>query len=301
MKPSYDGEFLGRLNEAESFHFAFLSDTHTHWTPEPDQPSQVHLDIIEEINLLRPDFVISGGDLIRGYTTDEERLHLEHRGAKKTFGMLDMPFFPVIGNHDVREEISERVWREYWGARWYSFGWGDCHFVMLDSEIGKDWESIVDEQLDWLKADLEQHAVGKRLFVFLHRPYWYQRVLHKAEWKATSSRNDWNDVVDPILRQYDLRGVFVGHIHLFEHQIRDGVPHVVAGGAGGDIKRPREHGGVPHYVWVSVGKGTFTWSVIVPGQIIGRKRLDEMASGTEEIGADFTRITPWVPEVVPPE
>ncbi len=277
-----------------------MGDTHTHWTPNPEDPSPVTLGIIQELNLLRPDFVISAGDLIRGYTDDEERLRLEHTGAKKAFEQLAMPFFPVIGNHDVREPVSERVWREFWGARWYSFDWGDCHFLMLDSEIGKDWESVVGEQLEWLKADLAANAVGKRLFVVLHRPYWYQRVLHKSEWKL-EGRNDWNDIVDPILRQYDLKAVMVGHIHRFEHQIREGVPHIVSGGGGGDIKCQPSDGGVPHYLWFSVWPGGFTWAAIVPGQILSPERLLETSSGVEEVGSDFTRLTPWVKPVERPE
>ena len=298
MKPPYDGAFLGSIGNADTFNFAILGDTHTHWTPEPDQPAQVTLDIIDEINVLRPDFVLSMGDLIRGYTTDEERLHVEHKGAKRLFGKLAMPFLPVLGNHDVREEISDRIWREYWGARWYSFDFNDCHFVMLDSETGKDWESIVDEQLEWLKKDLSANS-GKRIFVGLHRPYWYQRVLHKSEWKK-DGRNDWNDIVDPILRQYDLQAVFCGHIHFSEAQIRNEIPHIVTGGAGGDIGRPVEQGGVAHYTWVSVWPGGFTWSVILPGQIITSTRIMESASEAEGVGSDFTKLTPWVKTVEPP-
>jgi 3',5'-cyclic AMP phosphodiesterase CpdA len=268
-KIPHDGAYLGSQGELDTFHFAVISDTHTHRTADPAAQSETMHCIIDELNLLRPDFVLHAGDLIRGYTDDEARLKLEHAGVQEALSRLEAPLYPAIGNHDVREEVSARVWREFWGGRWYSFDYADCHFVMLDAELSKDNESVSGEQLEWLRKDLAEHGTRKRVFVTLHRPWWYDYPLHLGEWKQPGGRNDWNDQVDPILREYDLTAVFCGHRHLFEVDYRNDVPHIVAGGAGGDVKITPDQGGMSHYIWASVRPGEFSWSVIVPGQILG--------------------------------
>ena len=295
----HDGAYLGSAGESPSFHFAVIGDTHTHRTDDPAEQSETAQRIVEELNLLGPDFVLHAGDLIRGYTDDESRLRAEHEGAKGLFERLEMPFYPCIGNHDVREEVSERVWRDFWGGRWYSFDHGDCHFVMLDAEIAKDVESVAGEQLEWLRQDLADHASGRRLFVTLHRPWWYDYPLHVSEWKRPGGRNDWNDIVDPVLREHDLQAVFCGHRHVFEMDHRSGVPHIVAGGAGGDVGMSPEVGGLSHYLWVSVSPRSVTWSVVVPGQIVGLARMTEREHVISERPVrvstmDFADEMPWV-------
>lgn len=299
IKIPHDGAYLGRESAAERFHFAVISDTHTHRTADPAEQSETLIRIIDELNLLRPDFVLHAGDSIRGYTDDEPRLRIEHEGATREMNRLEMPLYPCIGNHDVREEVSERVWREFWGGRYYSFDVGDCHFVTLDAEIDKDTESVAGPQLEWLKSDLSEHASGKRLFVTLHRPWWYDYPLHTSEWKQPGGRNDWNQNVDPVLRQYGLQAVFSGHRHLFEVDDRNGVPHIVAGGAGGDIKNDPESGALAHYLWVSVEPDKVTWSVIVPGQILSPDRarpfVRTIARRPVPVRTpNFIREMPWI-------
>ncbi len=283
-----DGAYLGDRGAQPAFRFAIVGDTHSHRPGDPADPSDTLLSIIAELNLLTPDFVIGAGDLIRGYTVDDARLRLEHTGAQAALGMLEMPFYPCIGNHDVREEVSDGVWREFWGGRYYSFDVADCHFVVLDAEAAKDVESVAGEQLEWLEADLAERAPGKRVFVTLHRAWWKDYPLHQAEWKRPGGRNDWNDIVDPILRRHDLQAVFCGHSHKFAHEVRAGVPHIVSGGAGGDINSaPLEDGGVSHYLWVSVRPDGWTWAAIVPGHIVGD-------AGITDAGNDFGAMMPWV-------
>ena len=85
----HDGAYLGSAGESPSFHFAVIGDTHTHRTDDPAEQSETAQRIVEELNLLGPDFVLHAGDLIRGYTDDESRLRAEHEGAKGLFERLE--------------------------------------------------------------------------------------------------------------------------------------------------------------------------------------------------------------------
>src|SRR5262245_37442519 len=55
---------------------------------------------VEQINLLQPEFVLTVGDLIEGYTEDADRLGGEWKEFQSFACKLQMPMFYVPGNHD---------------------------------------------------------------------------------------------------------------------------------------------------------------------------------------------------------
>src|SRR5262245_32187792 len=55
---------------------------------------------VQQLNLMQPEFVLSVGDLIEGYTEDQEKLNAEWREFQGYVCQLQMPFFYVPGNHD---------------------------------------------------------------------------------------------------------------------------------------------------------------------------------------------------------
>ncbi len=110
------------------FHFAVLSDRtggHTHG---------VYPRVIEEINLLHPDLVITVGDHIEGYGTDYDRARAEWDTVVTFLSTIDVPIHLTPGNHDIWDDQSEALYRERTGRRpYYSFDYENVHFVILDS------------------------------------------------------------------------------------------------------------------------------------------------------------------------
>ena len=89
-----------------------------------------------QINLLQPEFVINVGDIIEGYSDQKAELHAEWDGVDKLLNTLEMPFFRTPGNHDIANKTAQEVWRERFGATYYSFVYKDVLFMVLDSEDG---------------------------------------------------------------------------------------------------------------------------------------------------------------------
>jgi hypothetical protein len=89
-----------------------------------------------QINLLQPEFVINVGDVIEGYSDQKAELHAEWDGIDKLLNTLEMPFFRTPGNHDIANKTAQEVWRERFGATYYSFVYKDVLFMVLDSEDG---------------------------------------------------------------------------------------------------------------------------------------------------------------------
>ena len=85
-------------NEPETFRFAIVSDR------TGGHRAQVFSQAVERLNLMQPEFVLSVGDLIEGYTDDKSKLTSQWREFQSYISQLQMPFFYVPGNHDHGHE-----------------------------------------------------------------------------------------------------------------------------------------------------------------------------------------------------
>jgi hypothetical protein len=101
---------------------------------------------------------------------------------------------------------------------------GALRLLFLDSE------SAIREQAEWLRTELES-AVGRyaAALVFFHRPAWSNSIDRGAK-----GHPEIQQFVTPALRDAALPvAVFSGHIHGYEHIVRDGVPYITTAGGGG--------------------------------------------------------------------
>ena len=87
------------------------------------------------INLVRPEFVVSVGDLIEGYTDDPAVLGQQWDQIGTAVGQLQMPFFYAPGNHDMSNAVMAEAWHARFGPSYYDFRYRDVLFVVLNSEL----------------------------------------------------------------------------------------------------------------------------------------------------------------------
>jgi len=158
------------------------------------------------VNLLQPQFVMSVGDLIEGYTTKEETIKAqwdEFDGYVKKF---EMPFFYAPGNHDLTNKTMVTKWGERYGKKYYSFTYKGVLFLVLCSENPPDGMGTIDkEQQEWVAKTADANKGAKWTFVFLHKPIWTAKDLEK---------NGWAPVEKALAgRKYT---VFCGHVHRYE-------------------------------------------------------------------------------------
>jgi len=141
--------------------------------------------------------------------------------------LRSIPIFPVSGNHEYRTDTAYPFFEVFAlpdngipgkAERWYSFDWGDVHFVGLDTEeLGTD-------QVDWLEHDLSENQ----------RP-WVVAYMHRPPY--SSGVHGGSPVVEaafvPIFERYQVSLVFAGHDHDYERTVPiNGVTYVVTGGGG---------------------------------------------------------------------
>lgn len=149
------------------------------------------------------------------------------------------PFFPASGNHEYETEDAA-PFREAFSLppnggpegteRWYSFDWGNVHFVALDTE------RTGPVQASWLEADLQNN----------HLP-WTVVYAHKPPYSSGGHGNNgaFRQYFGPVLERHRVPLVLTGHDHHYERSVPiGGVTYVVTGGGGRGTR--------------SVGKSSFT-------------------------------------------
>jgi hypothetical protein len=115
-------------NKSENFQFVIVTDR------TGGMRSGVFEQGVEKVNLLQPEFVMSVGDLIQGYTEDLEELNRQWDEFDGFVYSLEMPFFYVPGNHDITNRVMEDLWAERYGRSYYHFVYQNVLFLCLNSE-----------------------------------------------------------------------------------------------------------------------------------------------------------------------
>lgn len=164
-----------------------------------DEPCFSWMDFMRrEVASGKPAFFINTGDLAR------TKLHAHYLAMNRE--TVGCPVRYCIGNHDFSGiDYGEQIYEHYYGPTWYSFDYGDVHFVFLSLLMGDKTPLYTrEEQARWLKNDLDTLARGKKVFVFCHT--W----LSYLEWNEGDEPK--NGTVN--LRDYEYLGSAVGHHHV---------------------------------------------------------------------------------------
>lgn len=166
---------------------------------------------IDRINELAPDFVITVGDLIEGYTMDKTIIGEQWKQFHQSLYKLEAPFYYVPGNHDVGNPVLQAVWDSLYTDSYYTFHIQKDLFVVLNMfEQGK--EGLASEQIDKIMQNVRAHPTGGRIFLFSHAPLWegYDDFLSK-------------------LAPYNVY-YFSGHEHHYVHRTYKGQEHYMLAG-----------------------------------------------------------------------
>ena len=238
-------------NDPADFQFAIVSDRTGGHRPG------IFRRAVDVLNLLQPQFVLSVGDLVEGYTDDRSVADREWREFESEVNRLQMPFFYVPGNHDLANRFLTRVWRERYGRRYYHFVYRGILFLVLNSEDHRGQDGgIGPQQMEYVRKGLEENRDARWTVVFLHRPLWDQ---------ANVETSGWLDVEQALAdRPYT---VFAGHEHNFRKYVRQGHDYYQLATTGGESQlRGVAHGEFDQIAWVTMKKdGPVIANVLLDG------------------------------------
>lgn len=236
-----------RVNRsAEQFHFAIISDR------TGGHRAGIFSRAVQLLNVMQPEFVLSVGDLIEGYSSAEQA-RSQWREFQGYVSKLQMPFFYAPGNHDAITPNTAKVWQEKFGRRYYHFVYKNVLFLVLNAYDGPEQEEakggkkqlaeqFSKEQLQYLKQTLEDNPSVRWTVVALHPPIWTRSNVTETGWLE----------VEKLLagRNYT---VFCGHIHHFRKYVRQGMSYYQLATTGGSSSlRGVEYGEFDQIAWVTM-------------------------------------------------
>jgi hypothetical protein len=208
------------------FTFAIVGDSGT--------GSKAQWAVAGVLERMKPDLILHTGDVVypKGDDADyDPKFFAPYRRI-----IEGVPIFPSLGNHDVETKNGSPYLENFYlprndldsTGRYYSFDWGNVHFVALDSELYYDDDGGDPErQKAWLERDLGETRQPWKV-VFFHRPP-YSSSEHGSDLMV---RED----LEPTLARHGVNLVFSGHDHDYERTVQiKGATYVVTGGGGKDL------------------------------------------------------------------
>jgi len=197
-----------------------------------------------QVNRLRPDFVLTGGDMI--YTAK----NVDDKKAEELFEFMDtefrrfkMPVYLTMGNHEnvgITEESGIDKTNPMWGKkmfesryskRYYTFEYNEWKFFILDGikilEKEKNYTQGVDSvQMEWIRKELITTDKSVPVIISIHSPLINPHAISNSDSEALSANSA---AILNLFRDYNLKMVLEGHTHLYMDLFFQGISYVSGG------------------------------------------------------------------------
>lgn len=193
---------------------------------------------------------------------------------------LGIPIWHVLGNHDLNykaknDREAHETWNTYFGPDYYSFEYGDAHFIALNTVYYEGWNkeqnkrgnylgALTETQLKWLENDLTYVPINKRIVLLSHIPIISD--VYKGDRVEITNRES----LYKLLTDYNSLLALAGHMHYIENMNLDKshgwinktlFKNMILGAAcGGWWSGPLQENGTPYgYHYDGTPNGYFTF------------------------------------------
>lgn len=176
LPQSLDFALIKNQSEQKSFKALIFGDPQAYTM---DQIGYFDKGIVKDIqNTEQFAFGLSLGDLVGNDLT-------LHQPYKKAIAQLGLPWYNVMGNHDLNfdvkeDEFSDETYEKNFGPGNFSFNYGDAHFIILDNilypnpQTGKGYMGgLRKDQLDFVENNLKYVPKDKLIVLAFHIPLFH--------------------------------------------------------------------------------------------------------------------------------
>lgn len=225
---------------------------------------------VEQLNLLRPEFIVNVGDLIEGDSKDAAELNRQWDDFDQRANGARAPVFYAGGNHDLTGLPLRTVWKDRLQPTYYHFIYKNVLFLILDTEDvslermeeiqriraegvkvykeqgpeafkqtayatlpERESGAISQEQSDYFVQIIKDHPEVRWTFLLIHKAAWLRENEQPFAAIETALAN----------QPYT---VFYGHTHIYQYEQRHGRDYINLATTGGQFSGPRSIDGSRH-------------------------------------------------------
>lgn len=166
---------------------------------------------VTAINQLKPPFVVITGDFVNNSKSKEQIA-----AYKSMIAQIDssVKVYMIPGNHDIGKVSRASIdnYKKNYGETHFSFRYGDCAFIGIDSNIIKEEDKEREEvQFKWLEQELQKTKDARFKFVFTHCSVFLKRMDEPVNYSNFSL--PMREKYVRLFQKYVVNAIFAGHLH----------------------------------------------------------------------------------------
>lgn len=166
---------------------------------------------VTAINQLKPPFVVITGDFVNNSKSKEQIA-----AYKSMIAQIDssVKVYMIPGNHDIGKVSRASIdnYKKNYGETHFSFRYGDCAFIGIDSNIIKEEDKEREEvQFKWLEQELQKTKDARFKFVFTHCSVFLKRMDEPVNYSNFSL--PMREKYMHLFQKYGVNAIFAGHLH----------------------------------------------------------------------------------------
>ena len=166
---------------------------------------------VTAINQLKPPFVVITGDFVNNSKNKEQIA-----AYKSMIAQIDssVKVYMIPGNHDIGKVSRASIdnYKKNYGETHFSFRYGDCAFIGIDSNIIKEEDKEREEvQFKWLEQELQKTKDARFKFVFTHCSVFLKRMDEPVNYSNFSL--PMREKYVHLFQKYGVNAIFAGHLH----------------------------------------------------------------------------------------
>lgn len=166
---------------------------------------------VTAINQLKPPFVVITGDFVNNSKSKEQIA-----AYKSMIAQIDssVKVYMIPGNHDIGKVSRSSIdnYKKNYGETHFSFRYGDCTFIGIDSNIIKEEDKEREEvQFKWLEQELQKTKDARFKFVFTHCSVFLKRMDEPVNYSNFSL--PMREKYVRLFQKYGVNAIFAGHLH----------------------------------------------------------------------------------------
>jgi serine/threonine-protein phosphatase CPPED1 len=206
---------------------------------------------IEEVNKLKPSFVVITGDFVNN-RTDTNQI----KAFKNLTALINkkIPVYLIPGNHDVGQVPDKEkldFYFRYYPTDRFNFTHKGVQFIGINSCLINSGTAEEALQLNWLKEILKKKSTKTRKIIFTHHPFFIAEIHEKDTYSNIPQLKRLEYM--QLFKSTGVSMIFAGHYHNNAEAHYEGIDMITTSAVGKQLGKAKSGFRIVTVYKVSVG------------------------------------------------